>query len=197
MIPARNWDYRAERLAGYAFFGRRVLKVLIILSIAWFMLRLVPPNLWHPPKSHIGHLEKHIMRSLALGWSSYHAEYGLPNAKEDVTTLSDADFMRPLLALDEISNPRRLKFVDFATAKGRRPGLIKDTHALVDSWGQPYHIILDTNNDGRVANPEATANPDSKLRIKAPDVLNIQAAIYSSGPDRDPETWQDNIPNWR
>jgi hypothetical protein len=95
------------------------------------------------------------------------------------------------MALDDTLNTRRIKFVDLPEATRDRPGLTGYPPALVDQWGRPYHIILDSNGDRVIANPQAGAHPQAQL------TLNTRVAIYSSGPDRDPKTWRDNISNWR
>ena len=59
-----------------------------------------------------------------------------------------------------------------------------------DRWGEPYYIVLDTNKDGVIGNPEVK---DELLS----EILPHRVLIYSSGPDRDPKTWKDNVCSWR
>ena len=61
------------------------------------------------------------------------------------------------------------------------------TGAYVDAWGEEFYIRFDTDNDERIETPNTGSQ--TKL-IFEPHV------IYSSGPDRDPTTWKDNITTW-
>lgn len=102
-------------------------------------------------------------------------------------------------------NPREIKYAEFPTARNRKRGLWQDGEewVLIDFWGEPYYIILDTNDDLEIANPEFGARAsdpkqaDFDLKHPQPKMLPLTTAIYSSGPDRDPKTWNDNICSWR
>jgi len=61
---------------------------------------------------------------------------------------------------------------------------------LSDLWGEPYYIVLDTNEDNMIANPNLGA-------AKSLSQIPARIIIYSSGKDRDPKTWHDNICSWR
>ena len=115
--------------------------------------------------------------------------------------------MLPALAGEEVGglNPRKIKFIDFLVAKARKHGLWQDgdEYVLSDLWGEPYYIVLDTNGDNVITNPEFGADQsDPKYAEKcrnspAPPTLPSRVLIYSSGKDRDPKTWSDNICSWR
>lgn len=70
--------------------------------------------------------------------------------------------------------------------------------AMHDIWGSCYFLMLDMNGDGQVKNPErlpgAVPNPRAK---PLGEFLPMRKAIFSAGPDRDPNTWADNITSWR
>lgn len=112
-----------------------------------------------------------------------------------------------LLGQTGIQNPRKIRFLDFHLAKnGKIHGLVEaytgnganpEPVKIVDAWGMPYFIILDTNNDGEIANPEAGRQTGWFTKLVAPATLQLPAIIYSSGPDRDPKTWHDNLCSWR
>ncbi|MBN8422469.1 MAG: hypothetical protein J0L73_26375 [Verrucomicrobia bacterium] len=89
-------------------------------------------------------------------------------------------------------NPKEIKFIDLPVAKNRIRGvwLNGEESVLHDTWGEPFYIILDTNGDGKTANPEFGAE-------HPPETLPLKVLIYSSGPDRDPKTWKDNVCSWR
>lgn len=100
-------------------------------------------------------------------------------------------------------NPRKLKFLDLPAAKNNQFGVIDPSGGagdgtpvqLVDSWGLPYKIALDTNFDNRLQNPDKSSN-DQKISSQAPEYLNASVAIYSYGADRQ-EFTKDDIVSWR
>jgi len=56
---------------------------------------------------------------------------------------------------------------------------------LLDVWGQPYRLSMDTDGDGKVSDPE---HPGMWL---AHPVI-----VWSAGDDGNPATWADNIKSW-
>lgn len=58
---------------------------------------------------------------------------------------------------------------------------------VVDPWGNPYHIRMDTDFDGKVADPRSPSLPLVPGRV----------IVWSAGTDRDPATWEDNIKSWK
>lgn len=94
-------------------------------------------------------------------------------------------------------NPKRTPYSTFSTAKNDRHGLVGATrpYKLHDMWGQPYHLVLDTNGDNQVKNPD-TANIDPKLSQNQAAQLVAKSAVYSSGKDKTPHT-ADDIVSWR
>ena len=115
--------------------------------------------------------------------------------------------MLPALAGEETDglNPKKIKFIDLLIAKNHKFGLWQDGNewVLSDFWDEPYYIILDTNDDKVIANPEFGADQsESKYAEKCrnnppPPTLPSEVITYSSGPERDPKTWHDNICSWR
>lgn len=94
-------------------------------------------------------------------------------------------------------NPKRTPFANFPTAKNDRHGLVGTTrpYKLHDMWGQPFHILLDTNGDNQVMNPDIT-NADPKISQNQAAFLATKSAVYSSGKDKTPRTG-DDIASWR
>ena len=66
---------------------------------------------------------------------------------------------------------------------------------LVDDWTQPYVVIMDTNYDNRIDNPD-TSNSDPKISGDVPPELPIGIAVYSAGPDKTAFT-KDDVTSWR
>lgn len=98
-------------------------------------------------------------------------------------------------------NPKDIKFIDLPMAKNGMFGLVNATppYKLVDLWGNTYRVLLDTNGDKQVPNPDLknsdpkiSANPNSP----APQNLPTEIAIYSWGFDKRPYT-KDDIASWR
>ena len=153
------------------------------------------------------------MKLIPKSMVAYKAEYGhwpsVPaiTAKEDTICRSRGDFIEYLRSEEETQNPRKIRFLDYhLSANGKTYGIIEayvgnDTNSepvkIVDAWGEPYYIVIDTNNDGEIANPETGRQTGWFNKPVAPATLRLPAIIYSSGPDRDPKTWHDNLCSWR
>ncbi|MDI1311789.1 hypothetical protein [Prosthecobacter sp.] len=122
----------------------------------------------------------------------------------DVSLRTRGPILPALLGQDPTLNPKDIKFIDFPAAPNRKDGLWQDgtEWVLSDLWGESYYIILDTNGDGKITNPEFRPDPpapkDAQQAPKhpLPETLPQKVLIYSSGPDRDPKTWTDNIRSW-
>lgn len=94
-------------------------------------------------------------------------------------------------------NPKRTQFTSFPPANNGRHGLVGTARPfkLADMYGQPYHILLDTNGDNQVKNPDAS-NSDPKISANQAAYLPQKIAVYSSGKDQLPHT-SDDITSWR
>lgn len=98
-------------------------------------------------------------------------------------------------------NPRDIKYIDLPIAKNGMFGLVnaQPPYKLTDLWGQTYRILLDTNGDKQVMNPDLQ-NTDPKISQNAtsppPQKLPTDIAIYSLGKDKMPQT-ADDITSWR
>jgi hypothetical protein len=123
----------------------------------------------------------------------------------DVSLRTRGPLVSALLGQDATLNPKDVKFIDFPAAKDRKSGLWQDgaEWVLSDLWGEPYYIALDTNKDGVIGNPEFGADQSDAEYAKQcrmlppPATLPQKVLIYSSGPDRDPKTWKDNLCSWQ
>jgi hypothetical protein len=123
----------------------------------------------------------------------------------DVSLRTRGPIVPALLGQDATLNPKDVKFIDFPNAVAHKNGLWQDGAEWVisDQWGEPYYIVLDTNGDGKIANPEFGAEQSDAEYAKRcrmlppPATLPLKVLIYSSGPDRDPKTWEDNVCSWR
>ncbi|MFZ2278641.1 MAG: hypothetical protein WAW39_12615 [Prosthecobacter sp.] len=102
-------------------------------------------------------------------------------------------------------NPKDIVYLSLPQAQDRKNGLWHDGSewVLSDLWGEPYYVVLDTNGDGSLAKPEfgadqSDAEYERRCRmLPPPATLPLKVLIYSSGPDRDPKTWKDNVCSWQ
>ena len=152
-----------------------------------------------------------ILKDIKYALLSYELDYRhfpLPAPERhgaDVSLRSRGPMLSVLMGEDATLNPSGIKFIDFPAAKNRKDGLWKDgaEKVLSDLWGDPYYIVLDTNKDGLIANPEFGADQSDAEYAKRcrtnppPATLPLKVLIFSSGPDRDPKTWKDNVCSWR
>jgi len=60
-------------------------------------------------------------------------------------------------------------------------------YGVVDSYGKPYRIRLDTNHDDTLINP----NPQEAAAGRP--TLNARVLVWSAGQDGDWNTWDDNL----
>lgn len=148
---------------------------------------------------------------LRMALEQYRADYHRfpvpePSAPHSDLALRSRGLMLPVLIGKDVEglNPKEIKFIDFPAAKDRKSGLWKDDAewVLSDRWGEPFYIILDTNGDGKIANPESAADRSdseyAKLETYPPPAeLPLGVIVYSAGKDRDPKTWRDNICTWK
>lgn len=98
-------------------------------------------------------------------------------------------------------NPRGIKYIDLPVAKNRMFGLVNPAppYRLVDLWGMTYWILLDTNGDKQVTNPDLN-NSDPTIAQNPtsppPQMLPTEIAVYSWGKDKTPST-KDDVVSWR
>lgn len=98
-------------------------------------------------------------------------------------------------------NPRDIKYIDLPIAKNGMFGLVnpQPPYRLTDLWGQPYYILLDTNGDKQVINPDLN-NTDPTISQNStsppPQKLPVEVAVYSYGKDKMPQT-KDDVVSWR
>jgi type II secretory pathway pseudopilin PulG len=147
--------------------------------------------------AHKLHQPQTMLKDIRLALSSYELDYGhypIPESDwhgPDVSIRTRGPMLTGLIGSNATLNPKDIKFIDFPAAKDRKFGLWQDGEewVLSDPWGEPYYITLDTNKDGKVANPEPQGE-------NIPATFATAIILYSSGPDRDPKTWKDNVCSW-
>ena len=102
-----------------------------------------------------------------------------------VSLTTDATTMRILLGNDGVLNPRGSRYYEGKAALKGKNGLDygdgSDDPVLLDPWGRPYHIVIDSNYDGDVTAPDST-------------VVRMSVIGYSLGEEgvfgaRSPKSW--------
>lgn len=153
-----------------------------------------------------------VIKDLHVAIKGYQTEYNhYPSTKTgDDAELNTKEGNEPLLQVllgaknQQNSgglNTRGIKFIDLPVAKNERGGVIGtdiENYKLVDEWGVGYYVIMDTNGDEKVANPD-TRNSDSKISGGASQDLPVGVAIYSLGPDgpKVEVPSKDDVTSWR
>ena len=141
------------------------------------------------------------MERLLSAGARYRLEYGTwpaarrPGAAGDMRFgLHDApnrEVINALLAQDgqgnedHALNPRRMIFLEMGSHRPGRAGL-NDEGDVLDAWGEPYQIVVDTDLDG-------VSEVEDSIYAGGIDGGMI---IWSCGPDRKSDT-RDDLLSWR
>lgn len=159
------------------------------------------------------------MKDVVVGINHYRTEYNRFPINPDDATGGDTD-MSPFLtdgtstpiinilmantsSGSDDMNPRKIKFVDIPFARNNQFGIIDPSSGagdgtpvrLVDIWGLPYSIALDTNYDNRIENPDKQSS-DLTISSRATETVSASAIMFSYGRDRQPNT-RDDVVSWR
>lgn len=147
---------------------------------------------------------KTTIHDLHTAIAGYHTEYhrypvaqGAAADLEIVTDETDPLIMVLLGVGDQPMNRKGVAFFSENMTANGRSGLRYDDEsaALLDPWGHPYHVLLDTDSNNLVANPDRE-NESGDISGPASRNLPRGVAIYSHGPDGKPRT-KDDIVSWR
>lgn len=204
-----NDERRIDRMAGCACLGKFMLGLVAVALAVYCVLNLNRcfMTICYAPSG-----DQRMLRDLKIAIAAYEVENNRfpilePGSPGLDVSIRSRGIMLPILSgeKDAVLNPKTIKFIDLPPAKDRKRGLWQDNTewVLSDSWGEPFHIVFDTSKDGKITNPEFGANQsdpkyaEKRRRSPPPPTLPAKDIIYSSGPDRDPKTWHDNICSWR
>jgi hypothetical protein len=121
----------------------------------------------------------------------------------DIRLLSTGPFIDCLQGQYAAWNPKEIKFIDLLPAKNGKWGYVPAEGAnpcrLVDLWGNPYVILLDTNGDKQLQNPDIENSDPAISQSKSsppPKFLPFETAVFSLGKDQIEGT-ADDIVSWR
>ena len=204
-------DRRIARMVGCSRLAKGILAAVAVMVIVWIAVKLEcssRPGHGHGPEL----ATRNILNALRIGISGYQLEYGrLPINKQqpeggDGKSRSRGVGLTTLMGNEEtVLNPKQLSFVEMRIATNFKYGLWQDGDewVLSDWWGEPYYLVFDTDENDEIENPEFGADQSDPVYAKRcqtqppPPTLPGPVIIYSSGPDRDPKSWHDNITSWR
>jgi type II secretory pathway pseudopilin PulG len=146
-------------------------------------------------------MKKDQARALAMsvvssckGYYAEYQKYPAPNeeAAAEVDPLRTDDVLTGiLLGTDIARNPKKINFLPDLkpVERGHGFGLLTEDNAtsIVDPWGEPFYVLMDTDYSTTIENP----NADSMISKLHQGIL-----VYSAGPDHNPATWADNVGSW-
>lgn len=188
--------------------GRGMFWIIVAPLFLIFVIVLFQPVTFCGASSEVVRV-KSTMKDLRVSMGYFKVEYASYPGPSSETQLhrTEGTLLLSLLGQDKESNPRGIKFIDLPIARGEKYGLtgvkkdktIPSTTTLTDLWGEKYYLLIEADGDNRIPNPERRPDAVFKGRGKdrAPEFLTDSVIIFSSGPDRDPKTWDDNICSWR
>jgi hypothetical protein len=161
------------------------------LALAFIILVLGLLLFWPKSGPH-GHSRKaaflRTAKDLEQALKSFHAEYkrfpDISDSGADFSGPTPPELITALIAVSgheatERLNPRDEQY--FSTKMAKKSGgfgVVKTPDGalqLQDWWGQPFHLFLDLNEDGKVR------IPDQKGRFQ---IVKRKVVVISSGPDR-------------
>jgi hypothetical protein len=204
-------EQRSNLRAGSACFGRILLVTGLVALILFCLTGLQNCYVTDGGGDHKYLKTRQTLKELRLAIETYELEFNCLPAPplgldmQNFVARSRGPFLASLLGKEGMPDNYQIKFINPPPAINHSSGLWKDgtERVLSDPWGEPYYIVIDTNKDDQIANPEFDAGQSSPEYTKhqrsdpGPAMLPLKSLVYSSGPDRDPKTWQDNICSWR
>jgi prepilin-type N-terminal cleavage/methylation domain-containing protein len=191
-----------------------LVELLVVIVIISVLAGFLVPQLMVTYKDGINLKTRAVAMELKNGIQAFQADYGrfpvdsaAANDADAVlvtdgsTTVVDSLMGLPANAGSQELNPRMTKFSEFPPAKGDYHGVLTGTrpHALHDYWGRPFQVILDTNGDHQVENPDAKSS-DPKVSMPGGKpvgaFLPLEVIVFSAGRDGVPHT-ADDVASWR
>jgi type II secretory pathway pseudopilin PulG len=191
------------------------MELLVVIVIIAVLAGLLAPQISEMLNERDRLKTMELMTKLQTAISSFETEYNrLPvdaassASGEDTEVLTDGStpLVDTLMGLPPEDgganwNPKGVPYAEFRPAQNGRHGVDVSSrpHRLLDPWGNPFHLVFDTNGDQRVMNPDAQ-NQDPRIAQPggrpAGGFLSTRVAIFSRGRDGMPHTG-DDIALWR
>lgn len=181
--------------------GFTLIELLVVISIIAVLASLAFPVTQAVLKRGYAVKTAATVKDIQVAINSYITEYNrLPMTSKTEAPLptDQGSLINTLMAEGNTDlNSRKIVFLNVNMAKGGRGGLIDNGGSLqlVDSWGNPFYVIMDTNFDNKIANPDLQSE-DRGVSQNAPQSLRTRVAVFSYGPDGKQGT-KDDIVSWR
>lgn len=194
--------------------GFTIVELLIVITIIAVLASLTTAGIINVIDQANGVKVRAVLMDLRNGIDQYQTDYNQfpigsnmqgANGEDVVELLTDGSnpLVDALLGVPPASsgmpdlNPKRTPYCQFPPAHNDRHGLVGTArpYKLNDMYGQPYHILLDTNGDNQVKNPDAV-NAEAKISQNQAAYLPMKVGVYSCGKDQLPHTG-DDITSWR
>ncbi len=159
-----------------------LIELLVVIAIIAVLMGLLFPAVGSVQENARRVQAKNDATNIATAISGYESEYGkLPDVGGGGNANSSAlfDILTGTSAGEEL-NPRRIVFLEAPRAKSGKNGLIEGGGQYMDSWGQPYEIVLDDDYDNEVDGP-------------AGDTVRKKVIVWSEG---NPKKLRNNQPNY-
>lgn len=174
-------------------------KIAFFLFVIYLLYLLMRPSSG-PLRMTINVRTQAMLKDLTLGIKDFQTEYGIyplatPDMKDDLKLETSGDLVRILMG-ETIAgfNPRKIAYIEPPPVKEGKPGLTADGK-VVDAWGNPVVILMETNGDNRLLNPDHK-NTDPAIRDGAPEQFVMSVIAFSRGEDGIEGT-KDDIASWR
>ncbi len=181
-----------------------LIELLVVITIVAILagLTMVAANV---VASRARNLEaRAAIRDVTLAIKNYEADYNRLPARvgaggdKEIDLAGGCALLKTLLGDNPDNlNPAARHYMEPRMARGGVNGLAgdDDQFSLVDPWGEPYIVVLDSDGDGRIANPDK-ASDDRTIASTAPAQLRTSVIVWSKGRDKKAHT-EDDLTSWR
>lgn len=162
----------------------QIAAIAVVVSVVYGLFASPHPIHGHPPEIRVRKAASELEKALEFYRLEYQRFPEIAESNSDFSGETPPDLITALLAVrdheaTERLNRRRVQFFTARRAKKtNRIGIVKTSDGsfqLLDWWGQPYQLFLDTNEDGKIRIPK----PNGNFRV-----ADGQVFVISAGPDR-------------
>jgi len=184
--------------------GFTLIEMLVVIGIIGILASLAVPAATGVMKKAKKVKTSAALKDIQLGIKNYQVEYNryplrAGSTTEDPIPLDEGSSLLKVLLgqnADKL-NPRGIIYIEPTMGKNGTGGLTgsEGSYGLMDSWGEPYQVVMDANYDNKISNPDVR-NDDPSVSADAPPNLPMGVIVYSHGEDKKPYT-KDDVASWR